>query len=103
MQNLKEKLWGTLQKLTSKDFETFKWFLKQNVLEGVPGIPEAQLEQATRSDTVDLMVQRYQDSGAVKVTLEILRKIPRNDLVDDLKNSKDSKGKLKTKVDSIWR
>lgn len=80
----KEQLWRTLQRLTKDQFQNFQWFLKIQVLEGFSGIPEAQLEEAGRSATVDLMVQKYQDSGALKVTLEVLRKISRNDLVEDL-------------------
>lgn len=80
----KEQLWRTLQRLTKDQFQNFQWFLKIPVLEGFSVIPEAQLEEADRSATVDLMVQKYQDSGALKVTLEVLRKISRNDLVEDL-------------------
>lgn len=84
MEKLKQKLWNTLQMLTKQDFETFKWFLKQPVLEGVPGIPVNQLEEANMCQTVDLMVQKYQGSGALKVTLEILKKMGRNDLAQEL-------------------
>lgn len=89
---LEEKLLSTLQRLNRDQFQNFKWFLKKRVLDGLSGIPEAQLERAKRSETVDLMVQRYLGSGALEVTLVVLEKISRNDLVMDLK--KASKGKL---------
>lgn len=91
MEKLEEKLWRTLERLTKDQFQSFKWFLKKRVLEGFSGISEAQLEEAERHKTVDLMVQTYQGSGALKVTLEILAKISRNDLVEELEASK---GKL---------
>lgn len=100
---MEEKLWKTLQRLNGEEFKTFKWFLKKKVLESFSGIPVAQLEGAERSETVDLMVQKYQDSGALKVTLLVLGKIFRNDLVEDLlEETKDFKGKSGSKVHSIW-
>lgn len=92
MEKLEEKLWSTLQRLNTDQFQNFKWFLKKRVLDGLSGIPEAQLERANRLETVDLMVQRYLGSGALEVTLVVLEKICRNDLVMDLK--KASNGKL---------
>lgn len=93
MEKLQEKLWQTLQRLTQDQFENFKWLLKIGVLDGFPSIPEAHLEGAEKRVTVDLMVQTYQGSGALKVTLEVLRKISRNDLVKDLEASNHFKGK----------
>ncbi|TWW64929.1 E3 ubiquitin-protein ligase TRIM21-like [Takifugu flavidus] len=82
---MEEKLLKTLLELNRKEFKTFKWFLKQKkVLRSFSGIPVALLETAERTETVDLMVQKYQDSGALEVTLEVLRKVSRNDLVEDL-------------------
>lgn len=92
MEKLEEKLWSTLQRLNTDQFQNFKWFLKKRVLDGLSGIPEAQLERANTFETVDLMVQRYLGSGALEVTLVVLEKISRNDLVMDLK--KASNGKL---------
>lgn len=94
----------TLLELNRKEFKTFKWFLKQKkVLRSFSGIPVAQLETAERTETVDLMVQKYQDSGALEVTVEVLRKVSRNDLVEDLlEKTKHFKGKSGSKVHSIW-
>lgn len=102
MEKLKEKLWETLQQLKKEEFQKFKWLLGQKVVEGFPGIAVAQLETANRLKTVDLIVQKYQDSGALQVTLTVLRKISRNDLVDDLwKETKDFKGKFGSKSSSL--
>ncbi|KAI9545225.1 hypothetical protein NQZ68_038255, partial [Dissostichus eleginoides] len=82
MVKLKEELWRTLQNLKEDDFKHFKWFLEEeNLLEGFSGIPVSRLETADRKDTVDLMVQNYQDDGARELTKKILEKIMRNDLV----------------------
>ncbi|KAL7370595.1 hypothetical protein ABVT39_005026 [Epinephelus coioides] len=87
MAKLKEELWKTLRDLKEEEFENFKWFLKDDgILEGLSGIPVAQLEKAKRQDTVDLMVQKYPGSGALKVTLKTLENIHRNDLVQRLQN-----------------
>ncbi|KAJ4924950.1 hypothetical protein JOQ06_003898, partial [Pogonophryne albipinna] len=92
MVKLKEELWKTLLDLKEDEFKHFKWFLEQeNLLEGFSGIPVSRLEMADRKDTVDLMVQNYQDDGARELTKNILEKIGRNDLVSvlvrkDLKN-----------------
>ncbi|XP_044199525.1 NACHT, LRR and PYD domains-containing protein 14-like [Thunnus albacares] len=88
MAKLKEELFKILAKLKEDEFKDFKWFLEQDdILEGFKGIPVAQLEKAARRDTVDLMVQKYQDPGALQVTNEILEKINRNDLVQRSQNS----------------
>lgn len=104
MEKLEEKLWRTLQRLTKDQFRSFKWFLKKRVLEGVSGIPEAQLEDAQLEEVVDLLVQNYPGPGALKVTLEVLGKISRNDLVKDLLEA--SKGKIGfnrvQKASSVW-
>ena len=95
MEKLKEELLNTLEDLKEDEFKKFKWFLKEDdILEGFKGIPVAQLEKAARRDTVDLMVQKYQDPGALQVTMKILEMINRNDLVQHLQNSSSGpKGK----------
>ncbi|XP_067441879.1 NLR family CARD domain-containing protein 3-like isoform X2 [Thunnus thynnus] len=83
----KEDLLKTLEDLIEKDFEDFKWFLKDESLEGHQAIKASQLEKAERRDTVDLMVQTYQLPGAVEVTKKLLKKINRNDLLQSLSDS----------------
>ena len=77
----------TLEDLIEKEFEDFKWFLKDESLEGHQAIKASQLEKAERRDTVDLMVQTYQLPGAVEVTKKLLKKINRNDLLQSLSDS----------------
>ncbi|CAJ1054639.1 E3 ubiquitin-protein ligase TRIM21-like isoform X1 [Xyrichtys novacula] len=99
MARLKEELWKTLQDLKDEDFKHFKWFLNHDDMEeGSSGIPVSRLEKAEREQVVDLVVQKYQDPGALRVTVKVLGKISRNDLVErlqrfspgtkDLKNQK---------------
>ncbi|XP_067462879.1 GTPase IMAP family member 4-like [Thunnus thynnus] len=84
----KEELFKILAKLKEDEFKDFKWFLEQDGnLEGFSGIPVAQLENAAKTRTVDLMVQKYQEPGALLLTKKVLEKINRNDLVQHLQNT----------------
>ncbi|XP_056224230.1 E3 ubiquitin-protein ligase TRIM21-like [Seriola aureovittata] len=85
MTKLTETLWDTLEKLKDEQLKHFQWFLKQDgILEGFSAIPVARLERADRQDTVDLMVQKYGCNEALGITIKILEKISRNDLVEHL-------------------
>ena len=87
MAKLKAELWKTLKELNKDEFKSFKWFLREEILDGFPGIPVAQLDEETnRENTVDQMVQKYLDDGALKVTIKILEEIDRNDLVQRVQN-----------------
>ena len=96
MAKLKEELLNTLEDLKEDEFKKFKWFLElDDILEGFKGIPVAQLEKAERTRTVDLMVQKHQDPGALQVTMKVLEKISRKNLVQRLQNFHSGpKGKL---------
>lgn len=88
MTTAKEALWQTFEGLTREQFELFKWFLMQGDEDsGFPAISMARLEDANRQDTIDQMVQKYGNSGAVRLTVKILVKISRNDLVQALTNT----------------
>ncbi|XP_044200285.1 NACHT, LRR and PYD domains-containing protein 3-like [Thunnus albacares] len=82
MASLKEVLFKCLEDLRDDDFKNFKWHLQ---LEGglQEAIPKSRLENKDRTDTVDLMVEKY-CKDAIKVTKMILGKINRNDLVEHL-------------------
>ncbi|XP_071374674.1 NACHT, LRR and PYD domains-containing protein 12-like [Centroberyx affinis] len=87
MTTLKEKLLKTLEHLGEEQFNRFKWFLQQDdILEGFPAIPKSRLENANREDTVDEIVQTY-DQHSLAVTKKVLVKINRNDLEQGLSNS----------------
>lgn len=88
MANVRQQLWEILQFLKEDEFENFKWFLEDDdKVEGFTGINVAQLEKAERRRTVDLLVQKYHGHGALKVTMAVLGKISRNDLVKRLQGT----------------
>ena len=79
-----EHLLGTLEKLGKDGLKKFQWFLQKKVLDGFDPIPKSRLEGADRTDTVDRMVETYTREGALKITVEILRKMDQNDLAERL-------------------
>ncbi|XP_078138442.1 NACHT, LRR and PYD domains-containing protein 3-like [Centroberyx gerrardi] len=83
----KEKLLETLEDLGDEELKKFQWFLQQDdILEGFPAIKKSRLENADRLDTVDQMVQTY-NQHSLEVTKKVLMKINRNDLEQSLSNS----------------
>uniref|UniRef100_A0A673A055 Pyrin domain-containing protein n=1 Tax=Sphaeramia orbicularis TaxID=375764 RepID=A0A673A055_9TELE len=71
-------LLDTLEDLTEGDFKKFKWFLQQaEILEGFPAVPKSQLENADRLDTVDQILDTYQDH-AVEVIIKVFESINRH-------------------------
>ncbi|KAM9492155.1 uncharacterized protein ACWYII_004110 isoform 2-T6 [Salvelinus alpinus] len=80
--NVSYLLLGALAELVSEQLESFQWHLIHG--EGFTSIPGGQLENANRLVTVDRMVQQYHEEGAVKITLEILRKMRQNKMADEL-------------------
>ncbi|KAM7378602.1 hypothetical protein PAMA_013487 [Pampus argenteus] len=75
-----------LDDLKDKDFDKFKWHLKKEKVGDIPPIKESQRCEAKRRDVVDLMVQKYEFAGAVKVMKSILKVMSRNDLLSELTN-----------------
>nr|XP_046272305.1 NACHT, LRR and PYD domains-containing protein 12-like isoform X2 [Scatophagus argus] len=83
-----ELLFGVLQDLGNEELKHFHWFLRHTgVVEAFPAIPKSLLEGANRQDTVDQMVQAYGLPGALRITVEVLKKISRNDLVEHFSQS----------------
>uniref|UniRef100_A0A8C7ND10 Pyrin domain-containing protein n=1 Tax=Oncorhynchus mykiss TaxID=8022 RepID=A0A8C7ND10_ONCMY len=74
------RLLATLEELVTDELKMFQWFLNQDVLEGFSSIPSSRLENADRQDTMDKMVETYGPEGAVKISLEILRRMEQNNL-----------------------
>lgn len=82
-----ELLLRTLEDLGEDELKSFQWILQQaEALGGFPAIPKRRLEKADRPDTVDQMVQTY-NGNTLEVTMKVLHKISRNDLVQHLANS----------------
>ncbi|KAI7790423.1 protein NLRC3-like [Triplophysa rosa] len=76
---VKELLKNSLYNLRKDELKEFQWHLRNYCK-----IPVSQLEKADVFDTVD-MVQSYRPEDAVKITLEILRKMNQNQLAEELK------------------
>ncbi|KAK1898888.1 Caspase b [Dissostichus eleginoides] len=70
-----ELLLWTLEDLGEDDFGTFKWYLDKENLDGVEPIPKSKLECANRTKTVSQMTRSYVEETAMKVAVEILRKM----------------------------
>ncbi|XP_049900336.1 uncharacterized protein LOC126390196 isoform X2 [Epinephelus moara] len=75
-----------LEDLGDDDFETLKWYLSMDILEGCKPIPKSRLGKAPRTDTVSRMIESYGEESAVKVTVEILRKMGNINAAEKLKN-----------------
>ncbi|KAI4891865.1 hypothetical protein NFI96_005956 [Prochilodus magdalenae] len=84
MSNVKEVLLDTIDELTQTELERFHFYLTYGV-KGFPGIREQALENADRPETVDEMVQKYGNSGAVEVTLAILEMMKQHLLSKELR------------------
>ncbi|XP_030636652.1 NACHT, LRR and PYD domains-containing protein 12-like [Chanos chanos] len=93
MVNTSQLLLTTLDELDKDKLKRFQWYLtRENALEGFSHIPKAQLENADVQDTVDKMVETYQERDAVEITLLILRKMEQNNLA----------GKLESKLREVY-
>ncbi|XP_030000099.1 uncharacterized protein LOC115426235 [Sphaeramia orbicularis] len=79
MAAFKETLLKILEDLNDSDFKKVKLFLENEK----PRIPVSKLEDADRIDTVRRMVQTYY-TNTQKVTVRILKKMERTDLVKKL-------------------
>ncbi|KAK1886111.1 Interferon-inducible protein AIM2 [Dissostichus eleginoides] len=65
----------TLEDLGKEDYEKFKWFLNQENLAGVEPIAWSKLQYASRIETVSQMTRSYGKETAMKVAVEILKKM----------------------------
>ncbi|XP_028275694.1 ribonuclease inhibitor-like, partial [Parambassis ranga] len=78
-----EVILKTLEDLGEEEFETFKWYMYQKrPPEDFPSIPKYKLEKATRTQTVDQMLQIYTENS-IKVMNMVLVKIRRKNVVKD--------------------
>ncbi|XP_048861776.1 protein NLRC3-like isoform X1 [Brienomyrus brachyistius] len=82
-------LMHSLEELTEDELKKFTFYLIHLVYEEYQRIPRGQLENLDRIGITDMIIRSYGEVGALKVTLEILKKMNLNDLVQRL--SKDLK------------
>ncbi|XP_073804384.1 NACHT, LRR and PYD domains-containing protein 3-like isoform X2 [Danio rerio] len=83
MANVKQLLDNSLNELLKADLTRFQWYLVNDHNE----ISKAEMENADRLDTVDKLVSCFGPEGAVKITVDTLRKIKQNKLAEDLENT----------------
>ncbi|XP_056090550.1 NACHT, LRR and PYD domains-containing protein 3-like [Rhinichthys klamathensis goyatoka] len=82
MASVEELLLNSLMNLINSDLEVFQWHLKKD-----KHIFNSELDNADRCKTVDKMVACFGPEKALKITVEILRKMDQNDLADQLENN----------------
>ncbi|XP_050960615.1 NACHT, LRR and PYD domains-containing protein 6-like, partial [Labeo rohita] len=81
MASVKRKLNDTLDDLEEEKLKRFKSYLRED-----GPIPVSVLEKADATDTVDQMLDRFGPERAVKITLDILKKMNQNHLAEQLEN-----------------
>ncbi|RXN03279.1 serine threonine- kinase Nek4-like protein [Labeo rohita] len=81
MASVSEQILDALDDLDTEKLKRFKWHLKN-----YKGFSAADLEKADAPDTVDLMMKRFGPEEAVKITVDILRKMNHNHLAEELEN-----------------
>ncbi|KAJ8372448.1 hypothetical protein AAFF_G00289480 [Aldrovandia affinis] len=79
-----------LEELKKIEFNKFKWYLSRNLLKGCKPIPRGQLQVKYKTDVVTKMEDYYGDK-MVNITQEILKKIRRDDLINRLEKSQETK------------
>ncbi|XP_035262481.1 NACHT, LRR and PYD domains-containing protein 3-like isoform X2 [Anguilla anguilla] len=101
-----------LEELSKEEFKKLTFYLNDQVLKGCRPIPRSQLEDKDRTDVVRLMKSSY-GNRMVEITLEILKKISRNDLILKLESDPENetcaervreklKSRLKNRFECIY-
>ncbi|XP_050957732.1 protein NLRC3, partial [Labeo rohita] len=81
MASVKQLLYDTMDDLEKKELKRFKSYLRED-----GNIKVSVLEKADATDTVDQMLDRFGPENAVKITLDILKKMNQNHLAEQLEN-----------------
>ncbi len=92
MASVKELLVNSLKELGEDDLKEFRWFLTNH-----KHIPKHEMENADIFDTVDKMVERFGPEEAVRIMVDILRKMNKNLLAEKLEN-KPKEGNMINRV-----
>ncbi|XP_077074808.1 tripartite motif-containing protein 16-like [Siphateles boraxobius] len=81
MASVSEQLLDALDDLDTDELKRFKWRLKNR-----KDFSKAALDKADPPDTVDLMMKRFGPEEAVKIMVEILRKMNQNQVAEQLED-----------------
>lgn len=81
-----ELLLDILEDLKSDEFQLFKWYLSHAILENCKPIPKSHLEDASRANTVNKLMESYREEMAVKISVEILKKMSNNLAAEELRS-----------------
>ncbi|XP_073690794.1 protein NLRC3-like [Garra rufa] len=109
MASVEEPLVDSLKELVEAELKEFHWHLKNTYNKC---ISKSEMEKADIFDTVDKMVACFGPEEAVKVMVDILRKMNKNDLAEQLENEQKQaqpEGNKKTSVpvggdsQQIWK
>ncbi|XP_037744338.1 circumsporozoite protein [Chelonia mydas] len=82
LDNARRILVEILEELSDKDFENFKWYLKNEADEKKMRV--SSLDGADRKETIDKMVSHFGSNEALEKARKVLEAIPRKDLADKL-------------------
>ncbi len=83
MASVKKLLVDSLKELVEAELKEFQWHLVNLYHEH---LSRSELEKADRFDTVDMMVKCFGPEEAVKVMVDILKKMNQNNLAEQLEN-----------------
>uniref|UniRef100_A0A673LBI5 Pyrin domain-containing protein n=1 Tax=Sinocyclocheilus rhinocerous TaxID=307959 RepID=A0A673LBI5_9TELE len=98
MASVKKLIVDSLKKLVEAELKEFHWSLVNLHHEN---LSRSELEKADRFDTVDMMVACFGAEEAVKVMVDILRKMNQNNLAEQLENEHkqaQAEGNMNTSV-----
>uniref|UniRef100_A0A8C1H0F4 Pyrin domain-containing protein n=1 Tax=Cyprinus carpio carpio TaxID=630221 RepID=A0A8C1H0F4_CYPCA len=87
MAYVSEQHLAALDDLDTDKLKRFKWRLKNHYC-----LSSAALEKADAPDTVDLMMKRFGPEEAVKISVEILRKMNQNHVAEQLEDKHKQTG-----------
>lgn len=77
-----------LEDMTDRRLKDFKWYLMQHRESGSQPIQRSQLEDSSRPETVDVLVQAFGEEGALITTVDVLHRMKLNDLATKLAQGK---------------
>ncbi|XP_026100861.1 tripartite motif-containing protein 16-like [Carassius auratus] len=90
MASISEQLLAAVDDLGTDQLKRFKWRLKNHY-----SFSATDLEKADAPDTVDLMTKRFGPEEAVKISVDILRKMNQNHVAEELeKNLKQAQADI---------